>query len=119
MLRRIFWVTLSLSMLNCSFSLCDNTNIYSVHSPNNRFVATVFQRGCGATTPTLSIVSIRTLSSEQDLDKVEDWIFSIKADSGVEAMWLSDDKLNISYVWQGDAPSRKKNIWKQVSILYQ
>lgn len=119
MLHRTLLAILFLSITSCGFDLCENTIIRSSKSPDNRFVATVFQRGCGATTPTLSVVSMRNLSSEQDLDKIEDWVFSIEADSGVEVKWLSDDKLNISYMWQGDSPSRKQNIWKEVSIAYQ
>ncbi len=108
---------LMLMLTGCSNLFCSNDIIKEVVSPDGKFVATVFDRNCGATTPYLRIVSLRAAKNSFDAESYNDWVFKIKGQPKVEISWTAIDKLSINYAGSGEAPTLVDS-WKEVKISY-
>jgi hypothetical protein len=107
----IFVQCTSLSILgNC----VDNIKYESV-SPDRRFVATVFERSCGATTGFSTQVNIR--ESSQSFDSKSKG--SILVTGGRNAIYLSwIDKSHLSVSLLNVEIFKKEEMWNGISITY-
>lgn len=110
-------VTLTLMISGCGSFLCGNDIFQEVVSPDGKFVATVFERNCGATTPYLRIVSLRLANTSFDAEASDDWVFKINGQPKVQILWSDIDNLSISYTGSGEAPTLIYS-WKQVKVNY-
>lgn len=108
---------LILMLAGCSGFFCSDDVIQEVVSPDGKFVATVFERNCGATTPYLRIVSLRVAKNSFDAEAYNNWVFKINGQPKVQIVWSDFDKLSITYSGGGGAPTLIES-WKEVKINY-
>jgi len=87
-----------LAILEYDFSFCGNELLSESKSPGGKYIAAVFERNCGATTPYVRVVSLRSAGKEFDPDNFDDWVFSIRGQAEITAKWVSDKEVSISYV---------------------
>jgi len=118
MMRNLLILPVIILIAGCNLDVCNNLISSELNSPTNAYIATTFTRGCGATTPTLAIVSIRKKNAEFNADNYNNWVFSVKSDKEAKINWLDSNTLKILYVWQGEQPTRKKKRWNGVAIIY-
>lgn len=116
-LIHIRWL-LILLLTGCSNLLCSNDIVNETKSPDGKYIATVFDRNCGATTANLRIVTLRLANDSLDSDEYKDWVFKIKGQPKVDVAWIAGDKLSINYAGSGEEPSMSAT-WKDVKISYK
>lgn len=86
--------------------LCGETQIEKSISPNGMFVAVMFSRDCGATTPTVTKVGVR----RKLWNGVYTWqtdVFAISHQDVSMIRWIDNDRLVISYRG-GDVSLKRK-----------
>jgi hypothetical protein len=110
------WLLL-LSLIGCGSFLCGNDILQEVSSPDGKYVATVFERNCGATTPYLRIVSLRAAGKSFDAEVYNDWVFKISEQYKIEIKWSDIDKLDIMYAGGGEV-STHVDSWNKIKISY-
>ncbi|MEO3430522.1 hypothetical protein AAFN88_16810 [Pelagibius sp. CAU 1746] len=115
---RIFIVLgLASFLASCDSSICSNTMIHEIASPDGEIIAAVFERDCGATTPFVRIVNLRRSEAEFDPNMDDAWVFTIHGRSDVKAWWLGDRSLKVTYSATGDQPTMREK-WNDVSVSY-
>jgi len=84
-------------------------------SPDGRYVATVSERGCGATTPDYRVVSIRRQGTRFKGENQQSWVFWIENHPELKAEWSGQRQLTVLY---GTAIGKKVEVarWKDVAI---
>jgi len=115
--RKFSTLLLIALLASCDENLCGNEIIDEVVSPDRKYVASVFERSCGATTPFVRVVSLRTSDTTFDPEDHDNWVFTIRGQPEVSVSWLARDKLRISYSGIGDLPNQRKK-WKDVLVYY-
>ena len=101
----------------CGDSLCSNDLISESISPDGKYVASAFERNCGATTPHVQVISLRLSNTRLNPEKHDDWVFTIHGQSKIDLYWESARKLKISYSGTGDNPTQRVS-WQDVAISY-
>ena len=109
-------ILIALFVTSCD-SLCGNEIKDEVISPTGKYIAIIFERNCGATTPYISIVSLRFSDMKFDPEDKNNWIFEIKGQSAIEVDWVAINKLKISFTGTGASPNKNEK-WKNVVISY-
>lgn len=104
-------------LTGCGASLCGNEVITELPSPSKSYVATVFERNCGATTPYVRVVALRPFGSKLNAESHEDWIFTTEGQPTVVIKWIDNNTLEIKSSG-GGRPGTQRNVWKQVKIAY-
>lgn len=102
----------------CGGSLCSNDVLSESTSPDGEYVASVFERNCGATTPHVQVISLRLSNTKLNPERHEDWVFTIHGQSRIDLHWESARKLKISYSGTGDNPTQRVS-WQDVIISYK
>jgi len=97
--------------------LCANTITKESNPPDHRFVASLFERNCEATTPLVRVVRLRHSRSIFSPSNVDNWVFTIHGESNIEIKWVSDKELKIIYTATGDKPTQRKR-WGDVVVTY-
>lgn len=116
-MRNLLIIILVVFLVSCDVSICDNQLIEDVKSSNGEFTASIFERNCGATTPFVKVVSLRSTMAKLDLDNDDDWVFTIHGQSDVKVSWILDNKLKVSYTSTGDKPVQRENVeWDNYHI---
>ena len=95
---------------------CRNSTIEEVRSPDGAYVATVFDRNCGATTPYYRVVSLRFTGSKFDQEMQDDWIFEVKNKPEILLKWADPRHLSVRSYWNDENPTPRTS-WRDVSIL--
>jgi hypothetical protein len=108
---------LILLLTGCIEPLCGNDILEDALSPDGQFIATVFERDCGATTPFYRIVSLRKAKRSFDPEAKDGRVFDIKGQPEIKLSWTSGDKLSIYYGGGGSEPIMAST-WKDVKISY-
>ena len=114
-MRILLAMLLFVSLTSCDADLCGNNLIREVTSPDRRYIASIFERNCGATTPYIRVVSLRLTDEKFAPEKNDDWVFTIRGQSGVKVLWVSDGELKITYSGTGDQPTQRRK-WKDVRV---
>lgn len=104
-------------LVSCDASLCSNELINEVISPDRKYVASVFERDCGATVPYIRVVTLRLSNAKFFAEEYDNWVFTIHGQSDVRVSWAATDKLKIAYSGTGDRPTQREK-WKNVVISY-
>jgi hypothetical protein len=99
--------------------LCDNTILVEAISPDKRHVASAFERGCGATTPFMRLVSIRSNGTQFDGEVRENWVLTVEGRPEIELAWTTADQLVVSHLAGGGRVVRKTTAWQEVTISYE
>ena len=101
---------------------CGEDKLAETSSPGNRYVATVFRRGCGATTGFLYHVNIRSSSGSFSADHrgaIEDGQIFLTREGKITLSWKDDKSLQVSCDGcQKDGKPSMKSLWNDVSISY-
>jgi hypothetical protein len=102
---------------------CGEDKLAEVGSPGNRYVATVFRRGCGATAGFLYHVNIRNANESFSADSrgaIEGGQIFLTREGKISVTWKDDKTLQVSC--EGCPKDRKpimESSWKDVSISYE
>lgn len=102
---------------SCDASMCSNELIKEIVSPDGKYVASVFERNCGATTPYVNVVSLHRFGVKFYPDDSDNWVFTVHGKSDVRVSWVADNKLKVSYSGTGDQPT-KRSKWKNILVSY-
>jgi hypothetical protein len=94
---------------------CENETLREASSPDGKYVASVFERNCGATTPYYRIVAIRPAGTRLDADKHEDWVFVTKERSEVQLAWRDIHRLEVVANGPNENGNDRK-LWRDVEI---
>ena len=68
-------------------SNCGNRILKEVPSPDGAYVATLFERNCGATTPYYQVASLRSADSKFDPEMKDDWIVQVEQQPDILLKW--------------------------------
>ena len=115
-MNRVSFLVLYLFLVSCD-DLCGNELIQEATSPDGDYVASVFERNCGATTQFIRGVSIRSSEDRFDPDDFDRWVFSTRGQPKLEVSWQGEKHLKVTLTGFGDV-SRQKTEWDGVSISY-
>jgi uncharacterized protein YxeA len=109
---------LAVFLTACDDLLCSNDIIKEQSSPDGRYIATLFERDCGATTSYLRIVTLRQTGATFKANKYDDWVFKMEGQPNVVFFWANKNSLSISYSgYYGKAPMFVDS-WKNVKIIH-
>ena len=95
----LLFVTIStLVLASCGSIVCEN-QVLTEHSANDgAHIATVFERSCGAPSPTVTVVALHKSSI-------------------VEVEWVGDEAIHISFTNSGDQPTMREE-WHGIRASY-
>ena len=96
---------------------CGSTLIKESVSPGQKYIATVYEWNCGATTPFNRVVNLRSYDSDFDGGDQDNWIYSLEGQEDVDVQWLSKDELKVYYPAGTDPYA--KTTWHDVRISFQ
>jgi hypothetical protein len=102
---------------------CGEEKLADTSSPGNKYVATVFRRGCGATTGFLFHVNIRNFNGAFSADHrgvIEDGQIFLTREGKINISWKGDKTLQV--ICTGCPKDREPimtSSWNDVSISYE
>lgn len=97
---------------------CGNEVLQEAYSTDGQFLATAFERGCGATSPFARIVSVRGSGKPFDGEDREKWVFTIEGRPDVRLTWAGPKHLTVKY-GGGGRVVRQAVVWNGVTIAYE
>lgn len=106
-----------LFLMGCVDDLCSNKIIGEYPSPNKQYIATVFERDCGATTSYIQAINIRESNKEFNSEDYENWIFTGTGQPQINILWNDNNKMKIFFVGSVKT-STKREQWKNIQISY-
>jgi hypothetical protein len=95
---------------------CGNRILKEVPSPDGAYVATLFERNCGATTSYYRVVSLRSAGSKFEPEIKDDWIVQVEQQPDILLKWGDARHLSIRSDWSDESPSPRAS-WRDVTIL--
>lgn len=110
-------ISATLLLAGCDSFLCGNDVLHERASPDGKYVATVFERNCGATTPFVRAVSLRPAGTKFVPGDFDAWVFSIQNQPDLDVSWEGDLSLVVhssSYYETGT----KLAGWRDVSVTF-
>jgi hypothetical protein len=110
--------SLVVALAACGSNLCSNEVIAEIPSPDGAYVATVFERNCGATTPFIRVVMLRSASSTLDADRHADWVSTTEGQPTVDVRWLNENELQVTSAGGGRVGTRRTQ-WNRVRISFK
>jgi hypothetical protein len=122
-MQRRAMILLLAALLFDGCGACGEDKLDETTSPGNRYVATVFRRGCGATTGFLYHVNIRHSNGSFSADSrgaIEDGQIFLTREGKISVSWKDDKSLQVTC--DGCPKDREPTIetsWNDVSILYE
>lgn len=98
-------------------TLCNDTIKLESRSPSGKYIVTLYERNCGATTDFSTIANLRSASDRFDSEQGD--IFVLKGRSPVNLSWSGDTNLHV----QCDQCSanrifKQETLWTDVHITY-
>jgi len=116
-------VILLVALLFVACGACGEDKLAETNSPDNKYVATVFRRACGATTGFLYHVNIRSSSGSFSADHkgaIESGQIFLTREGKLNIRWKDNKTLEVSCT---DCPKDHKptmeSWWNDVSISYE
>lgn len=111
-------ITALVTCLNvgCINSECGNELLAEATSPTNAYIATSFLRNCGATTPFVHVVSIRTSQAAFDADDQEAYVFTMQGEHSISVQWEGPTKLIVARPTVPQDVFIQKARWNDVEI---
>ncbi len=103
--------------LGRALSDCSSDVLSEAVSPDQQYVATAFERGCGATTPFVRIVSVRATRTRFDGDDRDRWVFAVEGQPEIRLAWTDPERLTIKH--GGGRVSRQAVVWYGLSVSYE
>jgi hypothetical protein len=99
---------------------CGQSIMLEATSPDGKYIATVFERNCGAVTPFVRVVSIRRRESQFNGDDVRTWVFVTKDQPTIQIRWFGEKQLNVGTEGYSRTPTDqrlKMAHWENVEIV--
>jgi hypothetical protein len=103
------------SSMDCSYSV-----LSEVTSPDGQYIATAFERNCGAVTPYTRVVSVRHRESRFDGGDDHAWVFVTKDQPTIQIRWSSQRQLSVTTDGYSRTPREQrleKARWEDVEIV--
>jgi hypothetical protein len=97
-------------------SPCADQILEEVTSPDGAYVATLFERNCGATTPYYRVTNLRSASSKFDPEMKDDWIVQAEHQPEIVLRWNNARHLSVRSYWS-EENSAPRASWRDVTIL--
>ena len=112
--------TIALCFGGCAFLLhsnCENTVKSEIHSPDSKYVATLFERNCGATTDFSTIVNLRESSASFKDDDLG--IVIVKGQHKLDLVWDGNTKLQLEcHDCRAEDIFKQERTWKDIDISF-
>lgn len=97
---------------------CGDEVLSEAPSPSGKYIATVFERDCGATTDYASIVSVRDSSADFDGDDEESYVFTIDGRYKIDIQWDDERELVVTGLKASEDIVVQLEVWRDVKIRY-
>ncbi len=114
----LLFVSITLFLSGCAFLLhssCENTVKSEIRSPDGKYVATLFERNCGATTDFSTIVNLRESSVKFKGDDLG--IFIVKGVHALDLVWNGNTKLRLEcHDCPADDIFKQERSWRDIEI---
>jgi hypothetical protein len=101
---------------------CSHIILSEATSPDGQYVATVFERNCGAVTPYTRVVSIRHRRSRFDDEDDRAWVFVMKDQPTIQIRWSGQRHLSVTsegYSRTSREQRLKTALWEDVEIVQE
>jgi|ERR1700730_18590449 hypothetical protein len=101
---------------------CSHSILSEVSSPDGRYVATVFERNCGAVTPYTRVVSVRRRGSQFDGEDDRAWVFLMKDQPAIQIRWSGQRRLSVAtegYSRTSREQGLKTVRWEEVDVVQE
>jgi hypothetical protein len=99
---------------------CGHSVLSESASPDGQYVATVFERNCGAMTPYTRIVSIRRGRSTFDGEDNRSWVFVVKDQPTIRVSWSGPRQLIVETDGYSRTPREQRlklSHWEDVAVF--
>lgn len=99
---------------------CSHSIISEATSPDGKYIATVFERNCGAVTPFARVVSLRRREHRFNGEDDRTWVFVTKDQPTIEIRWSGEKQLNVATEGYSRTPTDqrlKMAHWENVEIV--
>lgn len=99
---------------------CNYSVLSQVTSPDGQYIATAFERNCGAVTPYSRVVSIRRREGRFDGEDDHAWVFVTKDQPTIQIRWSSQRQLSVATDGYSRTPREQrlqKARWEDVEIV--
>jgi hypothetical protein len=99
---------------------CSNNVLMQAASTDGRYVATVFEMNCGATSPFLRVASIRLQDAPFDAKDDKSWVFVTRDRPTVKILWSDQRKLTVVVDGYSSTPPEQRvrsSRWEDVEIV--
>jgi hypothetical protein len=110
-------VSLLLALTGCTLD-CGHELVKEVQSPDGKYIASVFDSDCGATTPFSRQVLLRKGGTVFSGDHQEDVVFRVKGKRNIEAQWVDGEHLRIRRSPNKDDIFKESGEWHGVKVTY-
>lgn len=113
----IFWIAFIVFFsISCGqTTLCGNSIKSEAQSPDGKYLATLFQRDCGATTDFSTIVNIRPFDSKFNPDN--GIVLLIGGQPNVSLRWIANSSLQIVCKnCLSNTVFKEENQWREIQI---
>src|SRR5215467_2422222 len=120
---QLLFILISTALISnsCGWGLCGEDVTKEMVSPNRRMTATVYQRGCGATTPFVYHINIHPTDERLRSDYYgrvgEKKVFVVGRYGDIDVKWTNDSELQVKCSACG-TPSKQESRWNGVTINY-
>jgi len=94
---------------------CDETVINTFYSPATNYVALLYERDCGATTPITTILNIQPYTKEINLRKGAE-ILVVRGRTSVLVKWLDENHVELKY--QSDDVFKSEAFYKGIHVQH-
>lgn len=110
-------ISLLLALTSCTLD-CGHEVVKDTSSPDGKYIATIFDSNCGATTLFSRQVLLRKGPAPFSGDNKEDVVFRVKGKRDVEVRWIDAEHLMIRRSPNKDDIFKEIGDWHGVTITY-
>jgi len=98
---------------------CSDETKFEVKSPSGHYIATWYERDCGATTNFANIVRLRDSTDRLDPQDHSGDVFVSSGQPRLALEWVNEDTLHIRCVECGNAKIlERRDNWREVKVEY-
>ena len=99
---------------------CSHSVLSEAMSPDGQYIATAFERNCGAVTPYTRVVSIRHRGNQFDGEDDRAWVFVIVDQPTIQIRWSGQGQLSVATDGYSRTPREqrlKTTRWENVEVI--
>lgn len=98
-----------------SFFDCQDSVLQEKHSPDEKYIATLIERNCGATTDYTTIVNLRRGGAE--LDSKKDNVLVLEGKRSVTLLWNGENQILL--VYSAKDIFHKERKWAGIRVVHR